>query len=295
METPARHIPCPPPEVLQFAAGCGLSDAETDWRPLAGGQTNQLWSVPSNTGPVVVKLFLPERDTPLFPNTPADEARMLAALAPSGLAPRKLHFGRTTLGEVLIYAQDAGQPWTQDTARAARLLRRVHDHPAPDGLRPVPGGSDWVTAQVQSMWSGLPGSLKRWLGDHRPTQPVASTSHPVLLHGDPVAGNILSSYRGDLLIDWQCPGVGDAVEDLTLFLSPAMQQIYRGTPLTDAEHDAFLIALSDRALIARLQAMAPWHHWRMAAYCGWKAARGSADYHAAMPLEQKALLRLSTP
>ena len=95
------------------------------------------------------------------------------------------------------------------------------------------------------------------------------------------------------LIDWQCPRLGDPAEDLALFLSPAMQLLYRGAPLGLAEQDAFLAAYPDPQVTARLRALLPWFHWRMAAYCLWKAERGGAEDREAMALEIAALQSIS--
>jgi aminoglycoside phosphotransferase (APT) family kinase protein len=132
--------------------------------------------------------------------------------------------------------------------------------------------------------------MAKRLSDARPVSAeVPPSAKRALLHGDPVPGNILVTPDGLRLIDWQCPAVGDPVEDLALFLSPAMQLIYRGAPLTRAEGDAFTAAYADPQVQDRLNAMQPWHHWAMAAYCAWKAARGAQRYAQAMELELAAL------
>ena len=57
---------------------------------------------------------------------------------------------------------------------------------------------------------------------------VAPVGHPCLIHGDTVPNNFIQSVDALVLIDWQCPALGDPVLDLAIFLSPAMQQIARG-------------------------------------------------------------------
>ena len=287
----------PPPELIAYATGLGLELPEAGWRALQGGQTNQLWQVDTAKGAKVIKLFRPNSDTPLFPNDPSCEARMLAALAPSGLAPVLSHQGSCALGTVLIYDHQPGELWSQDPARAAKLLKRLHAHPIPDGLRHMPGGSDMVEGQVATMWASLTPALQSELTRLKPQTPVAASRKTALLHGDPVPGNLLigATAAQDMLIDWQCPALGDVTEDLALFLSPAMQQIYRGQPLNTAEHARFLDAYGEGEITDRLAVMAPWHHWRMVAYCGWKATQGSAAYAAALPLEMEALIRSRAP
>jgi aminoglycoside phosphotransferase len=289
---------CPPPADLVTALqAIGMPTTLSNWQPLKGGQTNQLWCVTSDKNAqieaVVVKLFGTGRDTPLFPNDPAQEAKMLKALAPAGLAPKLLYQGHAASGHFLIYAHHPGQSWRHDTRRAAALLRTLHRFPVQTGLRKLQGGSKTIQAQVAQMWGALPIPLKTQLEQLRPSKDVPPTETDVLLHGDPVPGNLLlgTTENDDMLIDWQCPATGDAAEDLALFLSPAMQQIYRGAPLSSQEQASFLETYGDPTVRDRLNAMAPWHHWRMAAYCGWKAAQGNTVYQTALHLELDALVK----
>ena len=83
--------------------------------------------------------------------------------------------------------------------------------------------------------------------------------------------------------------MGDPTEDLSLFMSPAMQSLYRGAPLDTPERDEFLAAYPDRRVISRLLDLQPWYHWRMAAYCLWQGERGRPDYADAAELELEAL------
>ena len=123
----------------------------------------------------------------------------------------------------------------------------------------------------------------------RPSDTVPPTQATCLIHGDPVAGNILVNGPSLVLIDWQCPAFGDPAEDLALFLSPAMMQVYRGVPLDPNETRAFLAAYPDQQTTARYEALRPWFAWRMAAYCLWRAENGSAEYFHGLSLERDLL------
>ncbi|MEZ5673950.1 Phosphotransferase enzyme family protein [Thalassovita litoralis] len=271
----------PDPELQFLLLRDGLIGPDLSWQPLHGGQTNSLWRV----GDRVVKCFAAQDGNPRFPNDPGQEITMLRYLSGQAIAPRLLgradHLGMTCL----VYEHLAGKSWHQDAAQVGALLRRVHSLPAPNGLRVLPGGSDAVFQQVQSILPDLPVDLAARLNRKRPTHSVPASQVRVLLHGDVVPGNIVVAPQGARLIDWQCPAQGDPAEDLAIFLSPAMQLIYRGGPLSDQERADFLVAYDDPAVCARVQAMQPWHHWAMAAYCGWKAARGAQNYAQAMALE----------
>lgn len=282
----------PPLSVQRHVASLGI-DAQGAWHRLSGGQTNQLWLL--GAAGLVVKLFRPGAESPLFPNLPRQEALMLGHLAPLDLAPELMHVADCAEGVVLVYRHVTGAPWQQDPARAARLLRRLHQTPPPEGLRPLAGGSDQVLAQAAPLLHGVPHAQRTALLTLRPDTPVAASPQMCLLHGDPVPGNLLMRDPGDMLIDWQCPALGDPVEDVALFLSPAMQLIYRGSPLTAAEGSAFLTAYDNALITERVQQMAPWHHWRMALYCAWRAAKGSAAYAEAFELEREALIRARAP
>ncbi|MCG7494031.1 phosphotransferase family protein [Thalassobius sp. Cn5-15] len=282
------HVPI---DLADYIKSLDLLPQNAVWHPLQGGQTNRLWHLCGGGAQIVVKLFSASGATPLFPNDPAQEAVMLRHLAPQDLAPALLHSGQCAVGAVLIYAHQEGTPWQTDAARAGQLLRRLHLSPAPTGLRQILGGSAMVEAQVTQMLPQLGAPLQEQLTRLKPQTTITGSDLTCLLHGDPVPGNILTGNHPaqDMLIDWQCPAIGDPVEDLAIFLSPAMQQIYRGRVLTAAEQRAFLAGYGNDAIHPRIKAMAPWHHWRMATYCGWKSKQGSAAYTAALPLELAAL------
>jgi thiamine kinase-like enzyme len=257
-----------------------------DWVPLRGGQTNQLWRV----GDRVVKRFTSSGDNPRFPNNPFQEVEILTHLQGLGLAQDLMGSVEHNSEHFLVFRHLPGHIWRGNTTEVARLLRRVHDVTPPSGLRLQSGGAASIMALADLILPEVPAALADRLEQSRPdVAPVPPSDRRVLLHGDPVPGNIIVTSDGLRLIDWQCPAVGDPVEDLALFLSPAMQVIYRGAPLSQSEISDFTEAYEDSATISRLVEMQPWHHWAMALYCGWKAARGSHQYARAMEYELEAL------
>ena len=94
-----------------------------------------------------------------------------------------------------------------------------------------------------------------------------------LVHTDCGPGNIVRTRGGLMLIDWQCPGRGDAVEDIACFLSPAMMILYECPPHTHVARDAFLEAYGNPSVIARYRRDAAAWHYRIGAYCVWRARR----------------------
>lgn len=275
----------PDPELPLFLIRDGLITPEQEWQPLPGGQTNQLWRV----GDLVVKRYVPQNANPCFPNDPVHEAAVLQHLSGQGLAPRLTKRVELNGVDYLLYTHLDGGNWRQDTAPVGAMLRRLHNVPVLAGLRQLPGGSVANVDQVEAILLSLPSDIVAEIQVKRPLTEVAPAKTQVLLHGDAVPGNIIVTNEGLRLIDWQCPAIGDPVEDLAIFLSPAMQQIYRGSPLSDSEIDVFLASYGDDAVVSRLLALRPWHHWAMAAYCGWKAVRGAPNYRQAMQLELDAL------
>ncbi len=264
------------------------------WEALRGGRSNRLWRVDRPEGPVVCKLYPAEaRENPLYPNLPRTEHAMLATLTGQTLAPEPLAFAQAD-GDgaaLLIYRYLPGRPWTagrDDPAEAARLLQRVHALGPACGLRHLPTGAADLTRQiaaiVKSAGSAAPALPPLDLPGDIPPAP-----RPALLHTDPVPGNLIVGPSGLRLIDWQCPALGDPVEDMAAFLSPAMQQLYGGHPLREDEERAFLAAWPDRATVRRLSALRPLFHARMAAYCAWRVSRGDRDYAAGVRLELSAL------
>ncbi len=260
---------------LRFEVLDRLPDlANHDWLLLSGGRSNLVWRV----GALVVKAFDAGAQSPLFPNDPAAEARALRLCAPLNLAPAL----RAQGAGWIAYDHVAGPVWSTDVASVARILNRVHRTPVlADSFRNLPMSGDGLIAAAISMTADC-------LGDLPPPPPNPGISFQAsrsLLHGDAVPGNIIESAKSLILIDWQCPALGDPIEDIAAFLSPAMQWLYRGAVLTKAETADFLLAYPDAATVARYRAYAPILHWRMAAHCLWKAARGAADYARAAELE----------
>ncbi|MDU8929617.1 aminoglycoside phosphotransferase family protein [Alisedimentitalea sp. MJ-SS2] len=184
-----------------------------------------------------IKLFSPTPDNPLFSNDPAAEARLLNHLTGTGLAPRLHETLATPLGSVVLYTHVAGSSWRSYPAPVGRVLARLHRHPAPPDLDLAPYDSRALLAQGLDILDRRPNiSVTERLRNLTPSSATAPSRIAALLHGDVVPGNVIQSPIGDItLIDWQCPAVGAPVHDLAIFLSPAMQHVYRDTPLSQAE------------------------------------------------------------
>jgi thiamine kinase len=264
----------PPSAALSALSRLDLSRTGEVWQALPGGRSNSVW----RAGDFVIKHHRAAAASPLFPNDPLAEATALSLLSPLGLAPRL----RASGDDWIIYDHADGTPWRGDPAPLARMLHRLHitDLPATT-FRPLPNGSAAVLAHAATF---APPDLPP-----PPPDPGLAPVPPRPVHGDAVLGNILATPRGPLLIDWQCPGMGDPTEDLVTLASPAMMWLYTGQIARDGWADALFDAYPCAATAARARALRPVYQWRIAAHCAWKAARGDADYARALPMELAAL------
>jgi tRNA A-37 threonylcarbamoyl transferase component Bud32 len=276
--------------LIQELASCDHIPSRAQWIRLHGGRTNHVWRVtgPEGGDPVVVKLYDKDADNPLFPNRPEDEARVLRALEGRGLAPRLLHHMVTRLGPCLIYSHLEGAAWRRDPKTAAALLHRVHRVTPPQGLRLPPDGSIALEQQIIAIL----GRLGKSLADlpNLPSQEIKPSGAACLLHGDPVPGNMIDCGERLMLIDWQCPAIGDPCEDIALFLSPAMQIAYRGEALSKTDESAFLSAYDDTETLCRYARLAPWYHARTLAYCLWQVEQGESAASDRAEAEHRALI-----
>ena len=267
---------------------------------LTGGYWNEVFRIVSGGDDLVLKHFGGTRvASTLFPILPESEARALEVLAGHDVAPAPVGFWSAGEGHgpVLVYRFVPGEMWQGDPAEAAALLRRVHGVPARD-FRIMPVSPADVLADADRL-PRPPGSDPAWrrLLAVRPA-PVAvpPLARRVLIHSDFSAGNMIAGPAGARCIDWQCPGMGDAAEDLWSFLSPAFQILYDRQPWTAGEAARCREAYGDAATLARLDAMTPYFSYRFACYCAFRThqlegvdAGGSDRYRRAAAAETAAL------
>jgi hypothetical protein len=294
---PARPAACPDTlaaEAMRRALALGWAGPGARWQLLSGGRTNLVWRVRPAPGPaggdLAVKLYLPAAATPLFPNDGRAEYRVLRHLSGSGLAPEALDHAAWPGGEMLLYRHVEGAAGGAAPQVVAGLLGRLHRRAPPPGLRRLPSGSAALLRAGEAMLAECPPRAAARLHALRPRAEVAPQPRAVLLHGDPVAANVVGSGAAACLIDWQCPAAGEPCEDLAVALSPAMQRLYGAGPDGRLAAARLLAAYPDPAAVDRYRRLAAHFHWRMAAYCLWRAScRGDAAYAAALEDEIAAL------
>jgi len=267
--------------------GQGLATPEARYVPMPGGRTNRLWRYDYKGNTLVCKLFA-NRGTPLFPNSADHEAAALTRLQNTGLAPQLVAKVDSDAGPILIYRHVLGPNFGTDTAPVATSLKQLHALQPPEGLRKLK--TNTILAQGAAILETQTRDGHR-LAQLRPPEPDLPPAPPVFLHGDVVADNIIETPHGICLIDWQCPAVGDRTEDLAIFLSPAMQHVNGRIPLSKTQEATFLAAYGHPDATERYRVLVPAYHWRMAAYCLWKAQAGDLDYLEGFQLE---IARLET-
>ncbi|MDE2914774.1 MAG: aminoglycoside phosphotransferase family protein [Paracoccaceae bacterium] len=286
------------------AAENGLLRVDAEWQVLTGGRTSPVWRVRSGPEDRVCRFRVADHRNPLFPCLPDAERRCLEAVSGCELGPPFLGSLSAEGGELFVLEYSSGTSWTcagserpvADVCEVARLLGRLHRFsPLPD-LPVRPCGETALRRQVRRILSLCSGEDSSRLSRLEPgTAPGSGTEDcgpRSLVHGDVVPGNIIRSPNGLLLIDWQCPGIGDPVDDIACFLSPAMQMTNGGRPLGSALCDSFLEAYPCAATVARYRSLRPLLQWRMAVYCLWRVVCGRPgypEYRQAMEAEIQAM------
>lgn len=239
---------------------------------LAGGYRNQVWQVRAGRGWVIEKRYAedPGDPNPMYPNLPDHEVAALALLGPHGWSPQLV----SSAPGVLTYEFVAGPMWRAGVEAVATLLGGIHALPAPRTMRPLCGSADEACRHGDSMVAAVPAGAAAELLAARPRDPSTQVvRRRSLVHTDCGPGNLVRARHGLVLIDWQCPGRGDPVEDITCFLSPAMMILYERPPHRPAARDAFLAAYPDQAAVRRYRRDGAAWHYRIGGYCLWRAHR----------------------
>jgi len=231
-------------------------------------------------------------------------------------APKPIAFiADSPMGSLLVYEYVQGTSWNGDLQAAATLLARVQRIPihafARNTFRKLPTEALPLQQHAEEMLQRHPSALSDRVRELLPAVSIASSHsnrRDVLVHTDCGPGNMVSGTHGLRLIDWQCPGIGDGLQDVVTFLSPAMQVLYGYPVLSSAQEqqflDAYLSALDEnpsdaQASQARLKSIRSSHHYRFAAYCAMRVqdtvttdANTSNLYRLALEAEIQILRRL---
>jgi thiamine kinase len=261
-----------------YLSSRSLISEDTFWTLQFGGQTNKVWRLMGEND-LICKLYLETKTNPLFNNTPEAEYRCLLWLDGSGIAPKPYKFLKTPFGDVLLYIYVEGLTWQKDVIIVSELLSSIRKHKTPKGLRNLSSLPSNIKQTGLEIINRLNSYHKNKLKIICPDVSI-SDIEPVLLHTDVVPGNLILGNEGLRLIDWQCPAIGDPIVDIMMFLSPGMHEIYGQGRLSMTDHECFLMSLKPE-LRNRYNILGPLYHWRLAAYCFWKAEQGFIEYENA--------------
>ena len=260
----------------------GVIQPGSNWHKLAGGRSNFVWQV----GDKVCKLFKSNRASDLFPNNPNNEYYALKFLEGSLIAPKVVYFNKLSIGFVLVYNFIDGFVCEKPAEEIAKTLSRLHAIPPKNVLKNKrDSSSKSLLSQCSKLLIGA--SLDNL---SLPSDPnIENSSDLSIIHCDPVPGNAILLRDEAVLIDWQCCAIGDGSEDIACALSPAMQYLYGKGDLNIEVQQRFLKAYSLKKNIERYHLLGHIYHFRIAAYCFWRAKNGENDYGEAFLKEKQYL------
>jgi thiamine kinase-like enzyme len=265
-------------QLQKYLVTQGVISNQTVWHAQTGGRTNKVWRLKGEND-LICKLYLETNTNPLFNNTPEAEYKCLLWLDGSDIAPKPYKYLKTPFGEVLLYNYIQGHTWSHNVDIVLELLIRIQKHQYPKGLRILSALPSDIKQTGLAIINKLNNYHKNKLNIIC-SDVMISDIEPVLLHTDVVPGNLILGDKGLRLIDWQCPAIGDPVVDIMMFLSPSMHKIYGLRKLSMKDHETFLMNLTPK-LRNRYNILGPLYHWRLAAYCFWKAEQGFIEYEKA--------------
>jgi aminoglycoside phosphotransferase (APT) family kinase protein len=230
-------------------------------RTLAGGHSGLTYTVAVGEQRYVVKA-VPPAERPVGRNDMLHQARVLRALTDTPVpVPAVVVVDETQPAWFAMEFVDgaAVEPVLDDhdlpgdlaAARmlaAARVLRRLHDLPAPQA--PAPRDVDAELAQWSRLMRAVPDELRPGSEDllRRLAGSVPAGLPPVLVHGDFRLGNVLCrADRAVAVVDWEIWGVGDPRTDLGWFFLfadhrnfPSLGRPVAGLPAEADLLDAYL-------------------------------------------------------
>ena len=260
----------------------GVVEAGLEWNELSGGRSNFIWRV----GDKVCKLYQSNRSSDLFPNNPNTEQKILKFLEGSFIAPEFIYFNKLSIGFILVYQFVDGLVCNQPSEELAKTLSRLHAVSSKNLLlERRDSSSKFLLKQCEKFLRGT--SLDNLTLPLDPN--IEDSSELSIIHCDPVPGNAILHKNEVILIDWQCCAIGDGSEDLACALSPAMQYLYGKGELDFNIRENFLKTYSHKKTIERYKSLGQIYHFRIAAYCFWRAKKGEQDYEDAFLKEKQYL------
>ncbi|MEM7116187.1 MAG: aminoglycoside phosphotransferase family protein [Chloroflexota bacterium] len=273
-------------DVSAFLVAKGLvkSTTEVSVSRLKGGYWNDVFRVRGDGFDWVAKVFRTGWSETLYPIMPDAEAKALEVLGgETAVSPTSIaYFPKTeTARAVLIYEFWPGSPWERGVVRVADLLKRLHAiEVVPDlanCFRPMPTNPEGIMQQGDRLLDVIPDDVQgQRIRRLRPAIMDGGegmrVKRPFVIHTDFGPANMIDGPKGLRIIDWQCPGLGDPVEDVWSFLSPALNILFQHASLTPEEKECFLQAYGGDGIRERLAYLTRYFSYRMMAYCALRVA-----------------------
>ena len=251
---------------------------------LKGGYWNDVFRVQGDGFDWVAKVFRVGWTETLYPIMPDAEAKALELLGGrTAVSPTSIAYFPKTDGDraVLIYEFWPGSPWETGVVRVADLLKRLHAVEVTPALakcfRPMPTDPEGIMQQGDRLLDVIPEDVQgQRIRGLRPAVVDGGEKmrikRPFVIHTDFGPANMIDGPKGLRIIDWQCPGLGDPVEDVWSFLSPGLNLLFHHPPLTEKEKADFLDAYGRDEVRERLAYLKPYFSYRLIAYCALRAA-----------------------
>ena len=289
---------------------------KADIQPMSRGKSNLVWLIKQSHQTLIAKVYLPKNRTPLFANCPQAEMIALAHFNASGISPKKSD--TTQLGhlDTIFYPFIEGHECTaagvKDAARGLRIIHKLGRQPklmkaikdcAPEQPKVNDGLANYLMRQCIDMIAQLPKDMAAVAYLARPHTEKLNDLDNVMaeygvIHGDAVPSNMIYNPKEIdnplVFIDWQAVKIGHPIEDIALFLSPAMRSVYGHRPLKQKCYEFFAQAYGDAELFDLYKRYALLFHWRMLLYCFWRILQGKVSYVQGAKYELEALKRSMT-
>lgn len=243
---------------------------ELEMTRLTGGFWNELYRLRDGERDWVVKRFRAGARDGLYPVMPRAEALALETLRGHSIAPDPVAFIDEPGWQVLVYHFVEGNTWKEDVAAVARLLGRLHQVPvdANPGFRRLALEPVEILAQGDQLLAQA--DQDSWIARLRACRPKGGAWPPItrlsLVHTDAWAGNFIQDGEQVWLIDWQCPGLGDAAEDVWTFAASGYEMLLGRPGFESQDCDLFYAAYPDARVVERAHALSPCLAYRVAAH-----------------------------
>jgi thiamine kinase len=268
-------------DILSCLIQIGLLPSAVGYRltPMMGGFSNGVYRLQGNGCNWVIRHF-GATDNILYPILPADEAQALQTLRGLKIAPEPIAFFPEI--PLIVYEFVVGDIWQEDASEVGRLLRRLHDVPVSpnDGFRHLPVTTDAILQQADHFLDQVtPNTFTKQLRTLRPSPKSHLPARELsLIHTDPWITNIVQSGNQLRLIDWQCPGLGDPVEDVWVFLRSGFEMLI-GRPRFGPHVELEFWRGYGETTVHHLSFLAPYYAYRLAAHCCLRQQQIAATKH----------------